>query len=110
MEMLFTIISPGITLDSFLYLNFPSYYSNGLGRDVKCYSPSGEIYCYVVDRFLTVQYMGTYTAGTSFLITVTGVEMAINYNSGSFSFIVDDDNNLRKVLQLQLKHLRLPCL
>lgn len=41
MEMVFTIISPGITLDSFLYLNFPSYYSNGLGRDVKCYSPSG---------------------------------------------------------------------
>ena len=41
MEMLFTIISPGITSDSFLYLNFPSYYAQGLGRDVKCYSPSG---------------------------------------------------------------------
>ena len=27
------------------------------------------------------------------MITVTGVEMAINYNSGTFSFIVDDDNN-----------------
>ena len=37
--------------------------------------------------------MGEYTAGTSFMITVTGVEMAINYNSGTFSFIVDDDNN-----------------
>jgi hypothetical protein len=98
MEMVFTIISPGITPDSFLYLNFPYYYANGLGRDVKCYSPTGEIYCWVVDRFLTIQYMGTYSTGTSFAITVTGVEMAINYNSGSFSFIVDSDNNPSAVL------------
>lgn len=41
MEMVFNIISPGVTPDSFLYLNFPSYYSNGLGQDIKCYSPSG---------------------------------------------------------------------
>jgi hypothetical protein len=41
MDLNFYIISPGITMDSFLYLNFPSYYSNGLGTDIKCYSPSG---------------------------------------------------------------------
>jgi hypothetical protein len=41
MEMNFNVISPGITLDSFLYLNFPSYYASGLGQDVKCYSPTG---------------------------------------------------------------------
>lgn len=91
--MNFLIISPGVTLDSFLYLNFPSYYSNGLGQDIKCYSPSGEIYCFVVNRFLTLQYMGVYTVGTSFTITVTGVTMSINYNSGTFSYIFDSDNN-----------------
>ena len=42
--------------------------------------------------------MGTYTSGTSFVITITGVEMAINYNSGSFSFIVDSDNNPSSIL------------
>lgn len=85
-------------MDSFLYLNFPSYYSNGLGSDIKCYSPSGEIYCFVVDRFLTIQYMGVYTAGTGFTIAVTGVTMSINYNSGYFSFIFDSDNNPISVL------------
>jgi hypothetical protein len=42
--------------------------------------------------------MGTYTAGTSFVITITGVIMAINYNSGSFSFIVDNDNNPNAII------------
>ena len=42
--------------------------------------------------------MGTYVSGTSFVITITGVEMAINYNSGSFSFIVDSDNNPSSIL------------
>ena len=42
--------------------------------------------------------MGTYTTGVSFAITITGVEMAINYNSGTFSFVVDDDNNPSGVL------------
>lgn len=98
MEMNFAVISPGITMDSFLYLNFPSYYANGLGNDIKCYSPSGEIYCFVVDRFLTVQYMGVYPAGSSFTLTVTGVTMAINYNSGTFSFIFDSDNNPTSLL------------
>jgi hypothetical protein len=96
--MNFYVISPGVNMDSFLYLNFPSYYSNGLGADIKCYSPSGEIYCYVVDRFLTIQYMGIYTAGTGFTLTVTGVTMSINYNSGTFSFTFDSDNNPTSVL------------
>lgn len=98
MEMVFNIISPGVTPDSFLYLNFPAYYSNGLGQDIKCYSPSGEIYCEVKDRFMTIQYLGTYAIGTSFAITVTGVTMAINYNSGYFSFILDADNDPQTVL------------
>ena len=93
MEMNFNVASPGITLDSFLYLNFPSYYASGLGQDIKCYSPTGEIYCLVVDRFMTLQYIGVYAVGTSFTLTITGVTMAINYNSGTFSFIFDDDNN-----------------
>lgn len=85
-------------MDSFLYLNFPSYYSSGLGQDIKCYSPSGEIYCLVVDRFVTIQYMGIYALGTGFTLTITGVTMAINYNSGTFSFIFDNDNNPTSVL------------
>lgn len=96
--MSFIVISPGITPDSYLYINFPYYYANGLGQDIKCYSPTGEIFCNVADRYLTVQYMGTYAAGTSFTITVTGVTMPINYNSGTFSFIFDSDNNPTSVL------------
>ena len=42
---------------------------------------------------MTLQYIGTYGVGASFTITITGVTMAINYNSGTFSFIFDDDNN-----------------
>jgi hypothetical protein len=97
MEMNFLIISPGISLDSFLYINFPYYYSSGLGQDIKCYT-SSEIYCYVNDRFLTVQYMGVYTAGVAFTLTIAGVVMPINYNSGTFSFVFDNDNNPNSVL------------
>lgn len=46
MEISFTITSPGITYDSIIYIGFPSYYANGLGSDVKCYSTT-EIYCKV---------------------------------------------------------------
>lgn len=96
--MNFNIISPGVTPDSFLYLNFPYYYANGLGQDIKCYSPNGEIYCTIVDRFVTIQYIGTYSSGTAFTITITGVTMAINYNSGTFSYILDNDNNPNSVV------------
>ena len=37
--------------------------------------------------------MGVYGVGSSFTMTVTGVTMDINYNSGTFSFIFDNDNN-----------------
>jgi hypothetical protein len=90
--MIFSIISPGITTDSFLYINFPDYYSNGLGPDIKCYA-TDEIYCSIVNRQLLIKYMGTYASGTTFAITVVGVTMSINYNSGTFSFVVDNDNN-----------------
>ena len=42
--------------------------------------------------------MGIYAAGTGFTLTVTGVTMAINYNSGTFSFTFDSDNNPTSVL------------
>jgi hypothetical protein len=96
--MKFGVVSPGLTLDSFLYINFPSYYANGLGQDIKCYSPSGEIYCFVVDRFLTVQYIGVYAVGATFTLTVAGVTMPINYNSGTFAYTFDSDNNPTNVL------------
>lgn len=91
MEMSFAVVSPGITTDSFLYLNFPTYYSNGLGPDVKCYVNT-EIYCAVKDRMLTARYLGNYAVGTTFVLTITGVARNINYNSGTFSFIFDNDN------------------
>lgn len=37
--------------------------------------------------------MGVYAAGAGFTLTITGVTMDINYNSGTFSFIFDNDNN-----------------
>lgn len=64
--------SPGITTDSILYIGFPSYYANGLGPNIKCYS-TYEIWCSVTDRQLMVRYMGTFSQGTSFVITVAGV-------------------------------------
>lgn len=79
--MLFSIVSPGITLDSILYLNFPAYYANGLGPDIKCYT-NGEIYCSVNNRKMIVRYLGEYAAGTTFTLTVAGVSRSINYNSG----------------------------
>jgi hypothetical protein len=95
--MVFTIVSPGITADSILYLNFPSYFSNGLGPDIKCYQ-SYEIYCEVKDRQLMVRYLGEFTSGTTFTLTVTGVSKSINYNSGTFSFIVDSDDDPTVIL------------
>ncbi len=92
MEMFFRVVSPGITSDSILYLNFPSYYSNGLGPDVKCYS-TDEIYCVVTNRKMIIRYMPDYAAGTTFTITVTGVSKSINYNSGTFSYIIDNDDD-----------------
>ena len=97
MEMIFSIVSPGITTDSILYLNFPSYYRDGLGSDIKCYS-TNEIYCVITGRQLKIRYIGTYAAGTSFTITVVGVTKNINYNSGTFSFAIDNDDNPSTIL------------
>lgn len=61
LEITFSIVSPGISFDSILYLGFPSYYSNGLGPDIKCYT-SSEIFCQVDnERGLTVKYLGNYS-------------------------------------------------
>lgn len=97
MDMFFQIVSPGITADSILYLNFPSYYSSGLGPDIKCYS-TYEIYCVVKNRKLTVRYLGEYSVGTTFILTVSGVSKSINYNSGTFSYIVDNDDDPTTIL------------
>jgi len=56
------------------------------------------MFCQIKDRFVTLQYMGVYAAGTNFILTITGVTMAINYNSGMFSFIFDDDDDPASVL------------
>ena len=45
-----------------------------------------------------IRYMGTYAEGTSFVITVTGVSQPVNYNSGTFYFVIDDDDNPTTVL------------
>jgi len=90
--MSFRIISPGITSDSILYLNFPSYYSNGLGPDIKCYS-TYEIFCVIKNRKMMVRYMGDYALGTTFTLKVIGVSRSINYNSGTFSYIIDNDDD-----------------
>jgi hypothetical protein len=95
--MFFRIVSPGITSDSILYLNFPTYYSNGLGPDIKCYS-TVEIFCVVTNRKMMVRYLGEYSAGTTFTLTVTGVSRSINYNSGTFSYIVDNDDDPTTIL------------
>ena len=97
MEMFFRIVSPGITSDSILYMNFPSYYSNGLGPDIKCYS-TVEIYCVVKNRKMMVRYMGDYSLGTTFTLTITGVSRSINYNSGTFSYIIDNDDDPTTIL------------
>ena len=95
--MFFRIVSPGITSDSILYLNFPAYYSNGLGPDIKCYS-TVEIFCQVRNRKMTVRYLGNYASGTTFTLTVTGVSRSINYNSGTFSYIIDNDDDPTTIL------------
>lgn len=97
MEITFNIGSPGITTDSILYIGFPAYYANGLGPAINCYA-SSEILCSVSNRKLTVKYMGTYAQGTSFAITVTGISQPVNYNSGTFYFVIDNDNNPATVL------------
>jgi hypothetical protein len=97
MEMEFLITSPGITTDSYMYIGFPNYYANGLGPNIKCYSTE-EIYCTVKDRVLTIQYLGTFGMGVQFTITVTGVSKPINYNSGTFYFLIDNDDDPTNVI------------
>lgn len=52
----------------------------------------------MTDRELMVRYIGTYVTGTSFIITVAGIKQPINYNSGTFYFIIDNDDNPTTVL------------
>jgi hypothetical protein len=42
---------------------------------------------------MMVRYMGDYSSGTSFTLKVTGVSKSINYNSGTFSYIIDRDDD-----------------
>lgn len=97
MEMSFTFSSIGIDTNTILFIGFPMYYANGLGPDIKCYVGSAEIYCSVVDRLLTVKYIGTYAAGMSFTVIVVGVSQPINYNSGTFYYKMDLNNNMTYV-------------
>lgn len=45
-----------------------------------------------------IRYLGDYTYGTTFILTVTGVSRSINYNSGTFSYIVDNDDDPTTIL------------
>lgn len=81
-----------------MYIGFPSYYANRLGPDIKCYSATTEIWCQVTERQLMIRYMGTFAEGTSFVITVVGIEQPVNYNSGTFYFVIDEDDNPMTVL------------
>lgn len=47
---------------------------------------------------MTVRYLGDYAAGTTFTLTVTGVSKSINYNSGTFSYIIDTDDDPTTIL------------
>lgn len=80
-----------------MYIGFPNYYANGLGSNIQCYS-TNEIFCSVMDRLLTIKYMGTFASGESFTITVTGVSKPVNYNSGTFYFLIDNDDDPTTVL------------
>jgi len=40
-----------------------------------------------------VRYMGDYALGTTFTLKVIGVSRSINYNSGTFSYIIDNDDD-----------------
>lgn len=93
MEMSFTFTSIGIDSNSILFIGFPMYYANGLGPDIKCYVGSTEIFCTVSNRLLTVKYIGTYASGVSFTVVVVGVSQPINYNSGTFYYSIDLNNN-----------------
>lgn len=45
-----------------------------------------------------IRYMGTFAEGTTFSITVVGIEQPVNYNSGTFYFVIDNDDNPNTVL------------
>ncbi len=45
-----------------------------------------------------VRYLGEYSVGTTFILTVTGVSKSINYNSGTFSYIIDNDDDPTLIL------------
>lgn len=45
-----------------------------------------------------VRYLGEFSSGTTFVLTVTGVSKSINYNSGTFSYIIDDDDDPTTIL------------
>ena len=45
-----------------------------------------------------IRYIGTYASGTTFVITVAGVKQPINYNSGTFYFTIDNDDNPTTVI------------
>jgi hypothetical protein len=47
---------------------------------------------------MTIQYIGNYALGTIFTLTVAGVTQPINYNSGTFSYIIDNDNDPTLIL------------
>lgn len=45
-----------------------------------------------------IRYIGTFAEGTTFTIVVTGIEQPVNYNSGTFYFVIDNDDNPTVVL------------
>ena len=45
-----------------------------------------------------IRYVGTFAEGTTFTIVVTGIEQPVNYNSGTFYFVIDNDDNPTVVL------------
>lgn len=45
-----------------------------------------------------IRYIGTYASGISFVVTVVGVSQPVNYNSGTFYFVIDDDDDKTTVL------------
>ena len=42
--------------------------------------------------------MGTYAQGSTFELVVVGITQPINYNSGNFYYLIDDDNNAFTVI------------
>lgn len=47
---------------------------------------------------MMIRYIGDYPSGTTFTLKVTGVSRSINYNSGTFSYIIDNDDNPTTIL------------